>query len=137
MQYTLKATAQHFSKYDFLWTVWDIFLKLWILKFGHLEHSEMVKISIRDDRLPMHVSHVQLFDFSRENTCTWKILIFDHVVIIYIENNIFFSNTETNMVRVFNMKRAAKQFAVYMLTIHRNVYVEILYKQNIIIDKIH
>ena len=47
----------------------------------------MVKTFIRDDRLPMHVSHVQLFDFSRGNELNLKILIFGHVDIFYIENN--------------------------------------------------
>ena len=49
---------------------------------------EMIKSLIRDDRLPMHVSHVQLFDFARGNKHNRKILIFGHVVIFYIENNI-------------------------------------------------
>ena len=48
----------------------------------------MVKTFIRDDRLHMHVSHVQLFDFARGNKHNGKILIFGHVVIFYIENNI-------------------------------------------------
>ena len=58
------------------------------MKFGDFSHSEMVKSFIRDDRLPMHVSHVQLFDFARGNKHDWKIFIFGHVVIFYIENNI-------------------------------------------------
>ena len=48
----------------------------------------MVKTFIRDDHLPMHVSHVQLFDFARGNKHSKKILIFGHDVIFYIENNI-------------------------------------------------
>ena len=59
--------TQHFSKYCFLETVKDINLKFSILKFSDFLHSEMVKTIIRDDRLPMHVSHMQLFDFARGN----------------------------------------------------------------------
>ena len=56
------------------------------------------KSFIRDDRLPMHASHVQLFDdFARGNAGNRKILIFGHVLIFYIENNIekHFSYKET------------------------------------------
>ena len=34
----------------------------------YFEHSEMVKTFIRDDRLPMLVSHLQLYDFACGNT---------------------------------------------------------------------
>ena len=38
------------------------------LKFGEFSYSEMVISFICDDRLPMHVSHVQLFYFACGNT---------------------------------------------------------------------
>ena len=85
----------------------------------------MVKTFIRNDRLPMHVSHVQLFDFARGNKHNWKILMFGHVVIFYIENNIekHFSNIKTYMDRVKHLECGQ----VYRLTIHRNAYADILY----------
>ena len=48
----------------------------------------MIKPFIRDDRLPMHVRHVQSFDFAGGNADIRKILIFGHVVIFNLENNI-------------------------------------------------
>ena len=48
----------------------------------------MVNSFIHDDCLPMHVNHVQLFDFAPENTGNRKILVFGHVVIFYLEINI-------------------------------------------------
>ena len=65
--HSMPQLTQHFSKYYFSETVKDINLKFEILKFSDFSHSEMVKTIIRDDRLPMHVSHVQLFDFARGN----------------------------------------------------------------------
>ena len=36
----------------------------------------------------MHVFRVQLFDFARGNAGKRKVLIFGHVLIFYLENNI-------------------------------------------------
>ena len=66
----------------------------------------MVETFIRDDRLPMHVSHVQLFDFARGNKHIRKILIFGHVVIFYIEITLkkHFSNIKSYMDRVKHLE---------------------------------
>ena len=48
----------------------------------------MIKAFIRDECLPMHVIHVQLFDFARGIAGKRKVLIFGLVLIFYLENNI-------------------------------------------------
>ena len=59
--------TQHFLKYYFSETVYDIYLKFLDFKVWQLFGLRNGKTFIRDDRLPIHVSHVQLFDFARGN----------------------------------------------------------------------
>ena len=95
----------------------------------------MVISFIRDESLPMHVNHVQFFDFARENPGYQNILIFGHVVICCIENNIGKkSNIETDMVRAKYQERGQTIGSLQADTLQKGV-CDILYEYNFIIDK--
>ena len=71
--YTLNATANAtLFKVLFLGNSLRYLFEILDFKVWQLFGLRNGKTFIRDDRLPIHVSHVQLFDFARGNEHNWK-----------------------------------------------------------------